>query len=210
MYKILVADDHNIVRSGIKSLIKENFGASKVDEAADENQIAKLVKEFSYDLLVLDINMANSDFVRLMDWLQVASPDTRILVLTMHPEDIYGLRSLQLGAHGFLRKTASDAEIISAIRTVLDGKKYISPVLAEILSQNASSRSLQNPFETLSARELEIALLLDKGETLPNICSTLNIQYSTANTYKRRIFEKLNVHSILSLSRLMQTFNVKG
>ena len=210
MYKILDADDHNIVRSGIKSLIKENFGSSKVDEAADENQIGKLVKEFSYDLLMLDIIMANTDFVRLMDWLQVASPDTKILVLTMHPEDIYGLRSLQLGAQGFLRKTASDLEIISAIRTVLDGKKYINPVLAEILSQNAGGRSLQNPFETLSARELEIALLLDKGESLPNICSTLSIQYSTANTYKRRIFEKLNVHSILSLSRLMQTFNVKG
>jgi len=210
MTSFLLADDHSIVRSGIKALVKENFHVKRIEEAEDENEIVKWVKSYRYDLILLDINMPNTDFVTLMGWLGTTSPSTRILIFSMHPEDIYGVRCLQLGAWGYLRKTASNEEIITAIRRVLEGRKYISPMMEEILSQTDSEKNMSNPFQHLSSRELEIAGLLNKGKSLPEICTVLNIEYSTVNTYKRRIFDKLMVHSVLSLSRLMQTFNLEG
>src|SRR4051794_6285466 len=132
MSNILLADDHSIVRSGIKALIKANFNGIKIDEAADDMEVVKAVKANNYHLIMLDINMENSDFVKLMEWLNATAPETPVLILSMYAEDLYGLRSLQLGAKGYLRKTASDEEIALAIRTVLDGKKYINAALAEI------------------------------------------------------------------------------
>ena len=208
MSNILVADDHSIVRLGIKSLIRDSIGINNIDEAENEQGIVNAVKDSNYDIIILDINMGDSDFVKLMDWLSFTCPDTCILIFTMYHESIYGLRCIQLGARGYLNKTAPDEEIILAIKTVLNGKKYINAALSEILSQNAENKQT-NPFLSLSSREIEIALLLYKGKRLPEICTILNIQYSTANTYKRRIFEKLNVNDILSLSRLMQSFNIQ-
>jgi two-component system invasion response regulator UvrY len=209
MWNILLADDHSIVRAGIKALIKEKFGMYKVDEATNENEVVEAVKNTNYDLVVLDINMGDSDFGKLMEWMRTIAPDTNILVFTAHPEEIYGPRSLSLGAKGYLRKTATDAEIVSAIRTVLGGKKYINSILADILSQNLGNKQITNPFQNLSSREMEIALLLNTGKSLSEICTILNIQYSTANTYKRRIFEKLNVNSVVALCRLLQSFNIQ-
>ena len=209
MSNILLADDHSVVRSGIKSLIKDKIGSYKIDEAENENEVVNAVKGCNYDLIILDINMGNSDFIKLMDLLSLKCPDTSILIFSMHPEGIYGLRCLQLGARGYLNKTASDEEIVLAIKTVLNGKKYINAALAEILSQNSHNKIPNNPFQNLSSREIEIALLLNSGKSLTEICTILNIQYSTVNTYKRRIFEKLNVDSILSLSRLMQTLHIQ-
>ncbi len=209
MKNILLADDHNIVRSGVRGLIRDHIGNYNTDEAEDETEIVSAVKACNYDLIVLDINMGNTDFVKLMDWLTATLPEPNILIFTMYPENIYGIRCLQLGAQGYLHKTASDVEIILAINTLLNGKRYINAALTEILSRNFGSKLNKNPFQSLSFREMEIALLLHNGKSLPETCTILNIQYSTANTYKRRIFEKLNVDNIISLSQLLQTFNIQ-
>lgn len=208
LYNMLICDDHSIVRSGIKALIKENIPFQRIDEAENDAQLVHLVKSTSYDLVLLDINIPGADFVHQMDWLKIAAPGTRILIFTTHPEDIYGRRSLQLGAKGYLNKTASNTEIIHAIKKVLEGGTYISNTLKELMSGVMDEEKDANPFNKLSVRELEIAMLINNGQSLPQICATLNIQYSTANTHKRRIFEKLNVYNTLALSRLMTTFNV--
>lgn len=207
-YNMLICDDHSIVRSGIKALIKENIPFQRIDEAENDAQLVHLVKSTSYDLVLLDINIPGSDFVHQMDWLKIAAPGTRIMIFTTHPEEIYGRRSLQLGAKGYLNKTASNTEIIHAIKKVLEGGTYISNTLKELMSGVMDEEKDANPFNKLSVRELEIAMLINNGQSLPQICATLNIQYSTANTHKRRIFEKLNVYNTLALSRLMTTFNV--
>ncbi|HEX5153983.1 MAG TPA: response regulator transcription factor [Parafilimonas sp.] len=207
---ILIADDHEIVRVGIKTLISDNLAVKKIDEAGTQTEIIQHVKANFYDLVLLDINIPGCDFIKLMDWLKVTSPGTAVLVFTMHTEDVYGKRCMQIGAKGFLHKTASNNEIIAAINKVLEGKKYINAHLKEILGQSKKETSAGNPVSKLSARELEIALLIHKEVSLPEICTILNIQYSTANTYKRRIFEKLNVHNTLSLSRLLETCKVEG
>jgi len=208
MKKILLADDHSIVRSGIKSLIEDNFLERQIDEAETEDEIVKHLKATDYDLVVLDINIPNTDFTRLMNWISVAAPGVKLLIFSMHPEDIYGIRCLQMGAKGYLHKTATNAEILTAIRRILDGKKYISQHLAELLSDSDTEKKRHNPFNNLSARELEMIKHLNDGRSLPEICDILKIQYSTANTFKRRIFEKLHVDSVLSLSRLMKSFEM--
>lgn len=207
---ILIADDHEIVRVGIKTLIGEHLPVKRVDEAGTEMEIIQHIKTNFYDLILLDINIPGCDFIKLLDWLSITSHESAILIFTMHAEEVYGKRCMQMGAKGFLHKTASNGEIISAITSVLEGKKYINAHLKEILNQSKGESAAGNPFSKLSARELEIALLINKEVSLPEICSILNIQYSTANTYKRRIFEKLSVYNTLSLSRLIQTYKIEG
>lgn len=208
MKKILLADDHAIVRSGIKSIIEDNLGPVEIDEAGTESTIISSLKRKTYDLIILDIGIPNADFSHLITWIGVNSPNTRILIFSMHPDEIYGIRCLQLGAKGYVRKTESNEEIITAIRKILNGEKYISRLLSEILSIPAGREKLNNPFNSLSLREMEIVKHLNEGLSLPEICEVLNIQYSTANTFKRRIFEKLGVDSVLSLTRLMKTFEM--
>lgn len=207
-YKILIADDHSIVRSGIKALVKNNFNTQTIDEASCEEEIVERMKACAYELIMLDINIPDMDFAGMMSWLKVTSPKTSILIFSMHTEDTYGKRSLQLGANGYLHKAASNDEIILAIKKVLEGDVYTSKTLRDILSKSDEENNTANPFTKLSAREMEIALLINKGHSLSQICSSINIQYSTANTYKRRIFEKLNVTNAVSLSHLMQVYKV--
>jgi two-component system invasion response regulator UvrY len=207
--RILIADDHGIVRAGIKALVKQYFEADEVYEAANESQITKQVKAVFFDLVLLDINIPGSDFTGMMDWLKNTSPESNIIVFTSYPETIYGQRCLELGAKGFLNKTASNTQIMLAIKTVLSGIMYFNEQPQKNKAQLNNSQKKGNPFEQLSSRELEIALLISKGFTLPDICSALNIQYSTANTNKRRIFEKLHVHNAVLLSHLMQTFKMQ-
>jgi two-component system invasion response regulator UvrY len=209
MKKFLLADDQAIVRSGLKTLIKENFAAYKIDEAENQSQVMQGAKNNFYDIVVLDINMSGTDFLQIMGWFKVMSPTTRLLIFTMQPEGILGRTCLELGAWGFVPKTAPTEEIIFIIRRLLDGQKYISPSLAASVVQGGNEKRRTNPFQNLSARELEIVLLLNDGKTLVEICDLLHIEYSTVNTHKRKIFEKLLVGNVLSLSRLMQTFNIQ-
>ncbi|PZF74870.1 response regulator [Taibaiella soli] len=207
---ILIADDHGIVRAGIKTILKDHIATDNVHEAASETEVITLVKSNFYDALLLDINMPGTDFASLMQWLTTTTPDTAVIIFSMYTEDIYGKRCLQLGAKGFLHKTASDTEIVHAFRKVLNGEHYINTALRKILQERETEEQSQNPFDNLSSRELEIARLIQKGHRLPEICGILNIQYSTANTYKRRIFEKLNVPTAVALSHLMQTFQISS
>ncbi len=207
---ILLADDHNIVRSGIKAILQDHFSLMQIDEAESENEVIEKVKAKRYHLILLDINMPGSDFVGMMEWLKINASFTHIVVFSMYPEEVYGKRCLNLGAKGFLHKTATNAEIILAINKVLNGGDFLSSSLLQSLDISEKKNEVSNPFDALSARELEIAFLIKKGSKLPEICTTLNIQYSTANTYKRRIFEKLKVSNAVMLSQLMHTFHMEG
>jgi len=209
MKQFLLADDQAIVRSGLKAIIRENFGACNIDEAENQSDIIRCVKANSYDLVILDINMEGTDFFQTLGWFKIIAPTTRVLIFTMQPENILGRTCLQLGAWGFISKRAHPDELVLVIKKLLDGQKYISSNLASTLIDN-SHKKTTNPFQNLSARELEIVLLLDEGKTLVEICELLHIEYSTVNTHKRKIFEKLMVGNVLSLSRLMRTFHIQS
>jgi len=209
MYSFLLADDHSIVRSGLKALIKDNFASRFIHEAENGNEVVTIVKENYYDVIMLDINMPDTNFLSILNWLNLSTPSSRVLIFTTYSEEIYGVRCMQSGASGFLNKTATNAEIVNALKRVLGNRKYISADLAELLLKKGADNPSSNPFHILSTREMEITMLLHKGKSLPEICLLLNIQYSTGNTYKRRIFEKLNVFNMVSLERLIQTHGVK-
>lgn len=207
MKKILIADDHNIIRVGVKGLLQENFSPVQIDEASCGIEIEQLIKAGDYNLILLDINIPDTDFIKLMNWLKVYTPVTAVLIFSVHAETIYGKRCMQLGASGYLNKKASNNEIISAVTKVLKGGKYISPEMEAVLCQ---PKDTENPFSKLSARELEIAMLIKTDHSLPQISDILNINYSTANTYKRRLFEKLNVQTPLALIKLMEAFKIEA
>lgn len=208
MTSFLLADDHSIVRFGLKNLIRDNLTFGLIHEARDVTEVTRMISHHHYDLLLLDISIPDIDFTNFIHWIGAINNGPRILIFTALPENVYGLRCLQLGAHGFLHKSASNPELVNAMARILEGKKYISPSLSEQLLQGNAERVTSNPFQLLSSREMEIVLLLNTGKSLPEISSQLNIQYTTANTYKRRIFEKLHVQNLVSLSRLMQTYQM--
>jgi two-component system invasion response regulator UvrY len=208
MKNILLVDKHPVVRKGIRELIAEYHLSDHIDEAGSEPEIIQCIKQKKYQLVVLDLEMPDMDFSSMVEWIKVTAPDTPILVFSMHTEEMYGLRCLQMGAKGFLTKTAAGEEIVLAISKVINGEKYLSRKLAELLIDSAyNGKARQNPFERLSQREVEIVKQLEKGKSLNEISQILKIQYSTVNTYKRRIFEKLNVKDVLTLARMVNTFD---
>lgn len=193
MKKILIADDHSVVRMGMKVLLQSIVANAEIDDAWNADMVQAAMKQQAYDLLLLDINMPQTDSIELMYWVTSFHPDTRILILSMNPEEVYGKRYLQLGAKGYLKKTAAPEEMAKAVAQVLDGRKYISADLAMHLSEEALSGRSANPFDQLSPREFQIALCLAQNTSLNEISESLKIQYTTVSTHKERIYEKLNI-----------------
>lgn len=207
MYSFLLSDGHGIVRSGMRTLIKENFPARFIHETNNGGELMALVEKETYNLILMDIDIPDADVGSIMPWLATASPGSSIIIFTTYPESLYGARCMEMGASSFLPKTAESAEIVHAIQLALEKRKYISPTLASLLLEQ-NQRKGATPFDFLSRREMEISVMLDKGMSVTEICRRLGIQYSTANTYKRRIFEKLNVDNVRSLYRLMRSYGM--
>jgi two-component system invasion response regulator UvrY len=152
--------------------------------------------------------MPATDPVVLMHWIQSFHPDTKILIVSQNPENIYGKRYLQLGADGFISKTVPDDEMIKAVTKVLNGYKYISEELSQSMLNTMVNGTQANPFDQLSQREFQVAICLAKGYTMNDICDMLQVQYSTAHTHKRRAFEKLNVEDNKDLAALAGAYDL--
>jgi len=208
MKKFLLIDDHVVVRSGIKILLSEIYKPSQIDEAHDGDSALAKVKDNNYDLVMLDIQMPNTDTFGLMEYFRVKYPTLRVLVFSMSPENIYAKRFLKAGAKGFISKDAPLEEIKKAINQVLNNGRYISEAMIDTLAESGGKDKDGNLFNTLSAREFEIVSLLLNGQTVSHIANTLHLQVSTIGTHKARIFEKLKVSNILELKELANTYNL--
>ncbi len=208
MKKFLLVDDHVVVRSGVKILLADLYPSSEVYEAMNGETAIEKLKESAYDLILLDIQMPNTDSLGLMEYIHVTYPQARVLMFSMSAENIYAKRFMKAGAYGFVSKEAPLEEITKAITTILGGKKYISESLAQKLAEDSFSGKSGNPFNELSPREFEIVSLLLEGKTVTEISQVLNIQTSTVGTHKARLFEKLGVENILKLKELATTYNL--
>jgi two-component system invasion response regulator UvrY len=208
MKNILIADDHSLIRSGLRMILNSMPGNADISEAWDAKTVMTKLKEKSFDLILLDIQMPATDPVVLMHWIQSFHPETRILIVSQNPENIYGKRYLQLGADGFISKIAPDDEMIKAINKVLNGNKYISEELSQSMLQNINNNKHTNPFDQLSQREFQVVICLAKGHSLNEVCDMLQVQYSTAHTHKRRAFEKLNVADHKDLAQLAGAYDL--
>ena len=208
MKRFLLVDDHVVVRSGIKILLSEMYDPAEIHEAMNGDTAAAKLKENQYDLILLDIQMPNTDTLGLMEYIHITYPDAKVLMFSMSAENIYTKRFMKAGAYGFISKEAPLEEITKAINVILNGKKYISETLAEKLAEDSFSGKSSNPFNELSPREFEIVTLLLAGKTVTDISHELNIQTSTVGTHKARLFEKLGVDNILKLKELATTYNL--
>ncbi len=208
MANLLLADDHSIIRTGMKIIIENFLPHSKIDEAHDGDSAFQKIKQNEYDLIILDVNMPNTDSFGLVSNILAYNSKTKILMFSMNSEEMYARRYLKMGAMGYLRKDEPESEIRKAITVILDNKKYVSPALHQKLLEELGSNKSDNPFDKLSPREFEIVQHLIRGDSLAEICQKLTLHSSTVGTHKARIFDKLQCHNVIDLSTLAKVHNV--
>ncbi|MDB5198766.1 MAG: two component transcriptional regulator, LuxR family [Chitinophagaceae bacterium] len=207
MVKILLADNHAIIRDGLKIIIRNYLVHAIVDDASDGTSVLEKVTNDDYQLIILDVSMRGTDSADLVTNILALRPEARILMFSMFNEEIYAKRYLQLGVMGYLNKASPENEIKKAIENVLNNKKYVSAALLETLTQHTFPEKFSNPFIRLSKREMEILQQLLKGKGVTGISGELDIDSSTVGTYKMRIFKKLNCKNMMEINSLAGLYN---
>lgn len=206
--KFLVADDHAIVRAGLKTLMKDIQPFAQGDEAVNGNQVIDLVKKNNYDIIILDVNMPETDCIAMISNILAYKEKSRILIFSMKSEELYAKRFLKLGVLGYLDKESNAEEIKKAISNVLTGHLYVSPNLKKHFYEDMMSKRADNPFEKLSNREIQIAKYLLLGYSHAEIKKTLNLHSSTIGTHRLRFFEKLKIKNLFELGELVKLYEV--
>jgi two-component system invasion response regulator UvrY len=206
MKRILIADDHFIVRTGLTTLLKQKFLNVEIEETSGGESTWKKLEANEYDLAILDIGMPGTDTIHLIKNVLAIHPQQKILILTMASEEIYGRKYLQLGVRGFISKEASPDELSKAIVTILNDRRYVSAQLQEQLNNDIIGHKVSNPFETLSSRELQVMMYLVEGKNVSQIASTLSVHTSTIGTHKSRIMQKLGVDNLIDLNKIASMF----
>jgi DNA-binding NarL/FixJ family response regulator len=200
MTNIIIADDHSVVRRGIKQILADEADMQVNGEAANADDLMKMLDEQEWDLLILDITMpGKSGLDALIDIKQI-KPELKILILSMHPEEEIALRALKSGADGYLNKESVPGELIRAIKKVLSGGKYISSALAEAIIFSNTSDANREPHEELSEREFQVLCLIASGLSLTEIAEKFSLSVKTISTYRSRILEKMDLKSNVELT----------
>jgi len=201
--RILLADDHNILRDGMRLLLERQPGFAVVAEACDGREIVELAREHHPDVIVMDIAMPNMNGIEATRRIVEKQPETGVVILSMHYDESYVLRSLKAGARAYLLKDALKAELIAAIRAVADGRSFFSPKISRILQEDyveaLGRRDADDSYELLTDREREILQLVAEGKTNKEIATILNVSLYTVDTHRTHILQKLNLHSVPEL-----------
>jgi DNA-binding NarL/FixJ family response regulator len=201
MIRILIADDHAIVRQGLKQIVQDESDIVVADEASTGKEVLSSVRNNEYDVILLDITMPGTNGLDILKTLKLEKPDLPILMLSMHPEEQYAIRCIKAGAAGYLTKESAPEELIAAIRKVKKGGKYISTTLAEKLAIDLEAPAENEPHHLLSDREYQVMMLIARGERLRDIANTLFISEKTVSTYRSRILEKMRLNSNSDLTK---------
>jgi two-component system, NarL family, invasion response regulator UvrY len=201
MIKILIADDHAVVRRGLKQILLEEYPSAKINEVADaESLLAEVTKE-KWDLVICDMNMPGRSGLDALTQIKQVAPQLPVLIMSMYPEDQYALRVLKAGASGYLGKDNIHDDIVRAVQTVQLGKKFITPTIAEKLANALGENNSLQPHETLSDREFDVFKLLASGKAVSDIATQLSLSATTVSTYRSRIMEKMNMRTNAELTR---------
>ncbi|MDR2992164.1 MAG: response regulator transcription factor [Burkholderiaceae bacterium] len=195
MIRIGIVDDHAIVRSGLKQFFADQVDLRVVGEAASGREAIDLARTTDLDVLVMDLSMPGQSGIDALAMIRAKAPDVGILILSGYPEEHYALNLIRQGASGYLNKECDPAEIVEAIRAIALGKRYITPVVADLLAQRLEGKNDVPAHEQLSEREFQVFLKLAKGETAGEIASALSLSVKTVSTSRTRLMDKMGLHS---------------
>ena len=201
MIRIIIVDDHAVVRKGLKQIIEEAPDLYVSDEASSGNELLEKLNDAKYDVVLLDISMPGKDGLDTLKDLKIVAPDLPVLIFTVYPEEQYAMRVLKSGAAGYINKECEPEELIGAIRKVSKGRKYISPDLAEILAGSLDGSGQHADHEHLSDREFQVMIMIASGKTVRDIAEELNLSVNTISTYRIRILDKMNMKNNAELTR---------
>jgi two-component system, NarL family, invasion response regulator UvrY len=199
--RIFIADDHPIVRQGLRRIVEDDAGLAISGEASDAPGMFAALETSTTDLVLLDVSMPGAPFLETLRDLRQRHPSVRVLVLSVHPEDQWAVRALRAGASGYLTKDHSPDQLLEAIRRVYRGGRYVSPTLAERLADHLNGDGQRAPHELLSDREFEVMRRLGSGLTVSQIATELGLSAKTVSTYRTRVLEKMEVATNADLVR---------
>jgi DNA-binding NarL/FixJ family response regulator len=200
MLRILIADDHTVVRRGLKQILIEEFKSATIDEVTDAEELLKKVMKEQWDVIVSDISMPGRSGLEVLQQIKEHYPKLPVLILSIHPEDQYAIRVLKAGASGYLNKDSAPDELVKAIHQLLLGKKYITPSIAERLAGLLDQDADKLPHENLSDREFEVLKMLAAGQAVSGIAEKLSLSVTTVSTYRARILTKMNLKTNADLT----------
>ena len=193
MIRILVADDHAVVRQGVKQILADVQDMTVKDEAQNGSETLKKVAENEYDVVLLDISMPGRSGLEVLEDIKTQHPKLAVLILSMHPEEQYAVRALRAGASGYLTKASAPQELIGAIRKVAGGGKYVTSSLAEKLADELEIDMEKLPHERLSNREHQVMLIIAEGKSVSDIADELCLSVKTISTYRTRVMSKMGM-----------------
>lgn len=203
---ILLADDHTVVREGTAMLLKNNFSKVNIHKSCDLEESIAILKKETIDLVVLDIKMPGGYSPDMISKVRAAQKDVKILIFSVLEEKYHGVRYIQAGANGYLNKTAEEPTIIKAIRKILTTGQYAGESIKDLMIGKLFGEETQNLFDILSNQENEVARFLIDGKTSSDIANQMNIHVSTVSTYKKRIFKKLEIDSVVGLVEMFRDY----
>lgn len=201
MIRILVVDDHDLVRTGLKNILSDVGDFELVGEAASGEEAIRMARELQPDVILMDVGLPGLSGMETTERILKTQPEIRVIVLTAHSEPPLPARLLDIGASGYLTKACSARELIGAVRAVVRGERHVGSEIAQQLALSLLPGQSQSPFQELTPRELEIALMLTQGMKMPSIAEVINVSPKTVATYKYRIYEKVGVSSEVELLR---------
>lgn len=198
---VLIADDHAIVRQGLRQILSETDDLIVTGEADNGTEALQLARQQTWDVFLLDVSMPNRNGIDTLKQLKKEFPRLPVLILSMHPEEQYAVRALKAGASGYLTKQSAPEQLVTAIRQVAGGKKYLSPAVAQQLVEALSDDSEKRPHERITDREYQVLIMIAAGNTLTQIAEKLNLGVATVSTYRARLLEKMTLKSTADLIR---------
>ena len=199
--KILLVDDHAILRKGLIEIIREEFPNCNFFEASNGIEGLSILRKETLSLALLDISMPELNGIEVLKQVKVLGIETPIIILSMQPEEQYALRVLKAGAYGYLNKDSAPDELINAVKKILEGKKYISSVITDLLADSIGQKNVTNLFELLSDRELQVLELIANGKSVSQIADEILLSVNTISTYRSRILQKLSLKNNAALVR---------
>ncbi|MCW8866140.1 MAG: UvrY/SirA/GacA family response regulator transcription factor [Colwellia sp.] len=202
MINILLVDDHELVRTGISKILNEVKGFQVIDECETGEEAIKFCRQTEPDVILMDMDMPGMGGLEASKKILRFAPDAKIIVLTVHSEDPFPTKVMQIGAAGYLTKGTPPQEMVNAIRAVNSGQRYLPAQIAQQMALSQFKSIEENPFSSLSDRELQIMLMITRGEKVPDISAHLHLSTKTINSYRYRMFEKLDVGNDVELTHL--------